>query len=554
MINRPYAVFTLAMAIALIGSYASAEDWTMSRFDTSQTGFTNEAIKLPLSIAWEYGAGRFPGNTSSPICIKDTVYFASGDRVYAVNAKTGSLRWRYPAEQQLNASVKGSPLYYEGKIYFGASDGNLYALNASDGKYLWAFKTGGAIRGSAIVANGVLYVGSDDNALYAIDPDSGESKWAGGFRTQDDIAMTPCVAGGLVIIASQDSNVYAANEATGKIRWVYRVPAAIKIPPVVLGDFVFLGAGNAITCLSLRSGQQRWSIPLPADPSAAPAAANNVIYVPCKNRKIYAVSIAGKLAWPKPIDLDCDTSCPPTVANNLLFVACERGTVSAYSVETGDLKWKIGLMPSLTIPNLQYTNASASPIISNGALYVLTDDGTLRCFRNDAPDSSGPEIYNLTPRRGIAMSGAPPILFSATIFDTTTGVDPNSIKLTLDGEVREHRFDPVKWQVIYETPVTQPLRPLPDGRHEVMLSVSDWKGNSTTEKWSFVVDNSLKAAIPPRAVAPSAETKPAQQQDQTGRSRGYRRAPREVPRISGKEPPNISPQPEAPPSGEEAVQ
>lgn len=506
MVRWPLAGVLTLVAILIVPCRVCGVDWTMSRFDEAQTGFTPETLKLPLSIVWEHGTTRFPNNPSSPAVVGGVVYFASGDRVYSVDAATGTLKWRYPAEAALNASIKSTPLVANGKVYFGASDGNLYAVNAADGKYVWAFSTRGAIRSSPVLADGVIYVGSDDNNLYAVDADTGEAKWPGGFRTQDDVAMTPVVAGGLTIFASQDSNLYGVNSVTGKIRWVYRVPAAIRIAPVAAGELVIVGVGNAITCLALRSGQQRWNVPLPSDPAAAPTVGGGVIYVPCKNRTLYALTTAGKPVWPKPVELQCDCSSPPTLAGDTLFVACERGFVSAYDAEKGILKWRIGLMPSLTVSGIQYANASSSPTVANGALYVLTDDGTLRCLRPDGVDLFGPEIYNLTPQRGVSMSGSPPIKFSATLFDTTTGLNPSSIELTLDGKRVDAKFDQQKWQVTYETPVTQPVVPLPDGLHEVALTAADWRGNSTVVTWSFKVDNTLK---PPAAPKPAETAKPA---------------------------------------------
>jgi len=527
----------------------------MSRFDEAQSGCTPETVKLPLSILWEYGATRFPGNPSSPIVLGNAVYFASGDRVYAVDAATGALKWRFPTEQPMNASVKGCTLVADGRLYFGASDGNLYALNAEDGKLLWSFTTRGTIRGSPVLSGGIIYVGSDDDSMYAVDAETGENRWGGGFRTRDDVAMTPVVASGLVIFASLDGTVYGVNSASGKIRWAYRVAAAVRMPPVATSESVIIGAGNSLTALAIRSGSERWKIPLPADPAAAPAVGDGVMYVPLRNKELYAVSTAGKAAWPKPVDLGCSCVSPPTLAGDLLFVACERGTVSAYSTETGELKWRIGLMPSLAISGVQYANASSSPVVANGALYVLTDDGTLHCLRPDAVDLAGPEVYNLTPKRSAAMSGSPPITFSVNLFDTSTGIDPSTVRMARTGpdgveNPMEFKFDLPKWQISYDTPVTQPVRSLPDGKHEIAVTVADWRGNSTTEKWSVTIDNSLKPAVAPKPVEPppTQPTKPGP----TRPTRPDRNSPRGLPRGTGGggASPTVHPSPSPPPTPE----
>jgi hypothetical protein len=56
-------------------------------------------------------------------------------------------------------------------------------------------------------------------------------------------------------------------------------------------------------------------------------------------------------------------------------------------------------------------------------------------------------------------------------------------------------YQPNTGWVFYKTAVTQPVQPLADGRHTVTLKVSDWKGNTATSTWSFVVDNTLGTSV-----------------------------------------------------------
>jgi glucose dehydrogenase len=47
-------------------------------------------------------------------------------------------------------------------VYFGSSDNKLYALNAITGKLKWSYKTDGVIHTSPVLYNGKLYIGSWD--------------------------------------------------------------------------------------------------------------------------------------------------------------------------------------------------------------------------------------------------------------------------------------------------------------------------------------------------------------------------------------------------------
>jgi len=54
-----------------------------------------------------------------------------------------------------------------GVVYVGSYDNNLYALNAQTGALLWRYNTSGLVSSSPTVANGVVYVGSWDKNIYA---------------------------------------------------------------------------------------------------------------------------------------------------------------------------------------------------------------------------------------------------------------------------------------------------------------------------------------------------------------------------------------------------
>ena len=63
--------------------------------------------------------------------------------------------------------MPSDPAVADGVVYFGAADGNMYALNAATGSQLWDFSTGSPIESSPAVADGRVYIGSDNDYEYA---------------------------------------------------------------------------------------------------------------------------------------------------------------------------------------------------------------------------------------------------------------------------------------------------------------------------------------------------------------------------------------------------
>jgi outer membrane protein assembly factor BamB len=58
--------------------------------------------------------------------------------LYALDAATGDVRWRFRA----NGPISGSPTVINGVVYFATLKERTYALNARTGKVLWTFPDG----------------------------------------------------------------------------------------------------------------------------------------------------------------------------------------------------------------------------------------------------------------------------------------------------------------------------------------------------------------------------------------------------------------------------
>jgi outer membrane protein assembly factor BamB len=106
-------------------------------------------------------------------------------KLYALNAGTGALKWKFATEGERRFEAKGldgmepknqtiadpfdvflsSPVVVQGTVYFGSGDGNLYAVDAVTGDLRWKFKTGDVVHASPAYADGVLFFGSWEKTL-----------------------------------------------------------------------------------------------------------------------------------------------------------------------------------------------------------------------------------------------------------------------------------------------------------------------------------------------------------------------------------------------------
>ena len=104
-----------------------------------------------------------------------------------MDASNGKLIWNYTT----GGEVASSPAVADGVVYVGSYDGKVYALDAMTGAFIWSYATGGMVVSSPAVANNVVYVGSYNHVLYAF----GLYTQRGDFRIRHrSTAYLPIVA------------------------------------------------------------------------------------------------------------------------------------------------------------------------------------------------------------------------------------------------------------------------------------------------------------------------------------------------------------------------
>jgi eukaryotic-like serine/threonine-protein kinase len=267
--------------------------------------------------------------TSSPAVSSGIVYFDSYDSYfYAVDAATGQLKWKFHTSGERRFSAKhlhgsepaaeimpdpfdfylSSPVVWNGAVYFGSGDSNIYALDAASGAVKWKFKTGDVVHASPAIADGTLYVGSWDSYFYALDAATGAEKWR--FKTGEDpdihnqvgIQSSAAVSSGVVYFGCRDSKFYAVDAATGKERWSFPNKGSwvIASPAVLDGKVYFATSDTGLFhALDARSGAPVFSLDFKHWPMfSSPAIAGDTAYIGSHQGKLYAINLkTQKLAW-----------------------------------------------------------------------------------------------------------------------------------------------------------------------------------------------------------------------------------------------------------------
>jgi quinohemoprotein ethanol dehydrogenase len=149
-----------------------------------------------LGLAWSLEIKSGMGVVSEPIVVDGVIYVSAPlSIVYAVDAVSGKVLWRFDPKVRLNQAINGSysarvnagVAVWNGKVYVGTGDCRLVAIDAATVKQVWDAQvcepgqTG--ITGAPHVAKGKILMGfngSDDGvrgALVAYDAETGKEAW-----------------------------------------------------------------------------------------------------------------------------------------------------------------------------------------------------------------------------------------------------------------------------------------------------------------------------------------------------------------------------------------
>ena len=243
-------------------------------------------------------------------------------RMYAMNATTGKQKWSFKTSGETRFSARGihgampraemmpdpfdnflsSPTIVGNVLYFGSGDHNVYALNATTGELHWKFATGDVVHASPAIADGFVYVGSWDRNMYALGMlqpgrSGGDSRRATIPRstTRSGSRASAAVAGGIVYFGCRDGHFYAVNANTGALRWSHDNHGGWVIAsPAVTGGVVYFPTsdGTRFKALNAATGTVKFNVETKAISFSSPAIVNQTLYFGTSNGWIHAVDVA----------------------------------------------------------------------------------------------------------------------------------------------------------------------------------------------------------------------------------------------------------------------
>ncbi len=494
---------TICVAASALSVGAAAQRATAYRQDEQHAGGIAARALLPMAPAWRHAPLAAGRANASAVSDGQHVFFVSKDRVYAVDAESGGLKWMFPSDRRrpLTSALKGTPGVGDGLVYVGASDGLLYALEISGpnaGAFRWTFRAQGGIVGHITVKAGTVYFGCSDNRVYAVDAETGEPKWRQQSQLGDVVQGGVTLSDTLAYVIGEDQTLYALNLATGVVRW--KVPVFgvnTGLTPVLNSGLIFVNVASSTNAYHAETGRLVWSRPVEAEGVGEPAVVSNRVFVVDREAHLHAFDVQGRSLWrSKPFTSNTITAAP-LAFEDAVVVPTARGDVYALDTEKGDIRWSANIAPLTGALNAAGPDVCASPTFTNGSLLVITADGSCTAFRADAPDNTGPEVREVRPQRMEVLSGTATLRIEARVTDDLSGLNTRTLRLLIDNVEVPSEYDikdrllrhPQRDDVTGEkkAPLPANVSPMSEGRHQITVIAEDWYGNKTTYSWGYVV-------------------------------------------------------------------
>jgi len=344
-----------------LAAQTNHSEWTHRAGTPSHTIQHAALSNLPVSL-WQAPIGS--GNdrkhriTADPVSAGGLIFTIDSRATVTATSLGGITVWSRdltPPTDSADDASGGGLAVVGGVLFVTTGFGDLVALNAADGSEQWRQVLDAPATGAPTVSDGIAYIVSRDSRGWAIDTTNGRVVW----QVQGTPSLTgvlggasPAVGSRVVVFPLASAEVVAALPKGGLQVW----------SSVVAGARQGRGYSNV------------------SDISGDPVIVGDVIYVGTPSGRTAALDIGdGRAIW----SVEEGAVSPATVANGSVFIVTDKAELLRLDAATGDKIWAVGLpyfVPARNDRRIRDVYPHFGPVLAGGRLWVASGDGQLRGF------------------------------------------------------------------------------------------------------------------------------------------------------------------------------
>jgi outer membrane protein assembly factor BamB len=359
------------------------------------------AVGDVLSRAWRVSIGDGANSrrllVAPPVVAEGKLFAIDTEaRVTAFNTANGARLWSVELARDgisRNVAFGGGVGYGDGRLYVTTGYGTALALDPSSGKELWRTQFEAPLRGSPAITRSRIFVVSYDNQLFALAADTGRQLWdTSGITEVANMAGagTPAVSGDTLVVGFSSGELNALRVENGRVAWQdtlarsSRLTAVAQLsdidgsPVIDAGRVYAIGNAGRMVALELASGERVWEKSIGG--LAMPWIAGEYIFVVTSEAELLCLNRRdGRVRWITQLqryDDPEDRKGPirwqgPVLASDRLILVSTNDDIVTVSPYTGKILSREELPDS----------ASLAPVVADGSLYILTNDGQITAYR-----------------------------------------------------------------------------------------------------------------------------------------------------------------------------
>ncbi|MBB94520.1 MAG: quinoprotein [Rhodobacteraceae bacterium] len=349
---------------------------------------TAQSISLPSqtsNASWAQGTGT-AANRVSNAALRATPVLA-----WATNIGQGDDR---------KHRITAAPVVGGGRVYTLDSRDQVTALSPGGG-VLWSTEArpayagkDDATGGGLAYDNGTLYVSLGFGYLVALDATTGQKRWEQKLEATG--SGKPLVVGDLIYLVAGDETGWAVDKSDGRIRWQIDATASVANvlgapQPAVADDLVIFAFGSGDVLGTFRQGGlRRWSSTVSGqrpgvaasrigDVTGAPVVVGSTVYIGNASGRIAALDTdTGERRWTAPFG----AVTPVWPVGGSLFALTDSNQLVRMNASDGTPVWAVDL-PRYTKDKPLGRGpvfAHYGPILAGSRIWVASNDGFLRAF------------------------------------------------------------------------------------------------------------------------------------------------------------------------------
>jgi outer membrane protein assembly factor BamB len=378
----------------------SNSSWPQAGYDSTHV-MPNANVGDNLHEVWRADLGAGSGSDfkllARPIVADGHVFTMDAQGVVlAFSAKDGSKIWEFDtAPENSDENEIGGGIGIEGDVLYATTGfGEVLALKADSGKVLWRKPLFNPLRAAPTIIGDRVYAVSIDNQLNALDARTGDVLWHHNGIAESATLMgasNPATINDSVVVAYSSGEIFNLRAENGRVSWNYglttptqvgALPAIADIrglPIIDRGRVFAISHSGRMASIDLRTGDRVWENDIGG--INTPVVSGDTIFVLSNDGQLLAVTReSGRILWTQELqhqeDPDDHDSDPvywtgPTLGGGKLWLTNSLGQLVSFSVTDGSQLNSIDLDKPSFIP----------PVIADGVMYVVTDNGSLVALR-----------------------------------------------------------------------------------------------------------------------------------------------------------------------------